>query len=173
MTSGSLSSINRDMLSSFMLEDGNKLIYTGIDGSYSQIISDAFSSLIGDVNLAPQIGMLEESAINIINEANNVYGSNVPHNVQIIDLSNKIKELTDKIDSSIDSMLSSFDIMIDEEKLENMMPILGCIETIGILSNPHYEEKVDLRIIDAYRDALNKSSALSGSIAEIESQIEY
>ena len=172
MTNGSLSSINRDMLSSFMLENGNKLIYTGIDGSYSQIISDAFSSLIGDVSLAPQIGMLEESAIDIINEANNVYGSNVPHNVQIIDLSNKIKELTDKIDSSIDSMLSSFDIMIDEEKLENMMPILGCVETIGILSNPHYEEKVDLRIIDAYRDALNKSSALSGSIAEIESQIE-
>ena len=172
MTNGSLSNLNRDILDSFMLEDGKKLIYTGIDRSYSQTINDAFSTLLGDINIAPAVEMVSKTISDIIKKAEEIYGNGVSSNTQIVDLEQNIKEITDKLQKSMDAMLSSFNVKLDENRLEDMMPVLGCVEAIGILSDPHYEKDINLRIIDAYKEALNKSSVFSKSIIELENSIE-
>lgn len=172
MTDGSIYDVNRDILDSFMVEDGEKLIYTGIDGSYNQVISDAFDSLFGEVEIAPAIAMMKKEISDAIDMANDIYATGITSNSAVQNLNSRLSNIVNKLQTDIENMFSSFTIKLDEDRLMDMMPVMGCVEAIGILSDPHLEDGVSMRIIDAYRKSLKESSAFQNSITEVESLIE-
>lgn len=172
MTNGSVYDVNRDILGSFMVEDGEKLIYTGIDGSYNQVIGDAFDALFGEVEIAPAIAIMKDKISDVIGMANDIYATGASSNSAVQNLSSRLNSMVNKLQTDIENMLSSFTVKLDESRLMDMMPVLGCVEAIGILSNPHMKSGVTLRIVDEYRRALKESSAFQDSITEIESLID-